>query len=144
MLDFLRLDEAHLEVLDEWFKDEEVLLRLGGILPLSNWFQYVQKSPYYWAWLVQEQGRPVGAIWMEKDIDFLTSIALLTHPQLRNQGYGTKMLQTLLKRPEISRAQKIEVGIEPDNLASLSCFRKAGFNETGFDKDGFRILTLEL
>ncbi|MFS0616063.1 GNAT family N-acetyltransferase [Lederbergia ruris] len=144
MLDFYRLDEVHLEVLDEWFKDEEVLHRLGGTLPLNNWFQYVQKSPYYWAWLVQEQGRPVGAIWMEMDINFSTSIALLTHPQLRNKGYGTKMLQTLLQRPELSQAEKIEVGIEPDNPSSLKCFKHIGFKEEGFDADGFMILTLEL
>ncbi|GIN71344.1 hypothetical protein J14TS2_18190 [Bacillus sp. J14TS2] len=71
------------------------------------------------------------------------SIALLTHPQLRNKGYGTKMLQTFLQRPELLRTQKIEVGIEPDNFASLSCFKHAGFKEEGVDANGFMILTLE-
>ncbi|MBO0992286.1 hypothetical protein IPU53_04415 [Bacillus sp. SD088] len=63
---------------------------------------------------------------------------------MRNKRYGTKMLQTLLQRPELSLAQKNEVGIEPDNLASLSCFKHVGFKEEGFDADGFMILTLEL
>ncbi|WP_062104328.1 GNAT family N-acetyltransferase [Bacillus niameyensis] len=118
--------------------------RLSGTLPLNQWFRYVQESPYYWAWLVYEGEVPIGQIDMEMYTDFSASISLLTNPRLRNKGFGKKMLNTLLQRPEMVRVQKLVVYVEIDNLASLACFKHVGFIENGIDEDGLQILTLEL
>lgn len=144
MLVFRELDDSGLEILEEWFKDPEVLKRLGGTLPLKGWFQYVQQSPNYFAWLAYENGKPVGQLAMEVDADFSAAISLLTSPELRNKGYGKRMLNTLLQRPELSSVQIIKVGIEPDNKASLQCFKNAGYIEKGLDEEGFITLTLAL
>lgn len=135
-LDFKKLDQDGLSILEEWFKDTEVLNRLNGIIPLQQWYNYVEQSSDYFAWIVLEQGVPVGQISVELYEDQTGAISILTKPQLRYKGYGTKMLQALLKRAELSSTEMIKVGIEIDNHASIKCFKKVGFVEHGFDKDG--------
>ncbi|MEK3886506.1 hypothetical protein [Bacillus sp. FSL K6-3431] len=54
------------------------------------------------------------------------------------------MLNTLIQKSELSSVQIIKVSIEPDNIASLHCFKQAGFIEEGLDKEGFITLSLNL
>ena len=54
-MDFQELDYKRLNILEEWFKDSEVLNRLSGTLPLERWFQFVQQSPNYFAWMVYDK-----------------------------------------------------------------------------------------
>ncbi|UVI29417.1 GNAT family N-acetyltransferase [Paenibacillus spongiae] len=135
-MEFIELDQEGLVILEERFQDPEVLEWLSGTLPLEQWFHYVQQSPDYHAWIVYEAGHPVGQIDVEIYTDGTAAISLLTNPQLRYKGYGKRMVETLLKRPEISSVQMIKIGIEPDNIASLNCFRKVGFIEQGLDDEG--------
>ncbi|WP_422661272.1 GNAT family N-acetyltransferase [Paenibacillus sp. EC2-1] len=143
-MDFQKLDQDGLTVLEEWFKDAEVLNRLNGRVPLLQWYNYVEQSPDYFAWMVFENGVSIGQITVELYEDQTAAIDILTNPQLRYKGYGTKMLQTLLKRSELSSTQMIKVGIETDNHASINCFKKVGFVEHGLDKDGLLELTYYL
>lgn len=140
-MDFHKLDSDGLSILEEWYKDPEVLNRLSGTLPLLQWYNYVEQSSDYYAWMVLENGVPVGQISVELYEDRTAGISILTNPQLRYKGYGTKMLQSLLKRSELSLTQMIKVGIETDNHASIQCFKKVGFVEDGLDKDGLVELT---
>lgn len=144
VLVFRELNERHLHILEEWFQDDEVLKRLGGLLPIEQWFQYVKGSEDSWAWIVFSEEVPVGNLYLEVLEDSSAYISLLTNPELRNRGYGKKMLKTFLQRPEINKVDKIEVAIETDNIASLACFKHVGFKENGMDEDGLQILTLQL
>ncbi|WP_274364748.1 GNAT family N-acetyltransferase [Paenibacillus thermotolerans] len=143
-MEFVELDLEGLQVLEEWFKDPEVLKRLTGKQPLRQWFQNVQQSSNYWAWMVTQEGQPVGQIAIEIYSDRTAALSLLTHPQLRSQGYGKRMLEQLLLRPELAEAVSIKANIEPDNIASVKCFTKAGFTEQGTDEYGYLVFTYSL
>ncbi|WP_421617603.1 GNAT family N-acetyltransferase [Brevibacillus sp. TJ4] len=143
-MEFFELDQNRLAILEQWFTDHEVAQRLNGMLPLQEWFDYVQRNPDYFSWMVYVDSQPVGNIDLERYTDGTASVSLLTNPSLRNQGYGKRMIDALLKRPELSSVETIEIGIEQDNIASIKCFRKAGFIEHGLDEDGFVLLTYPL
>lgn len=137
MLKFIELSHNSLQILEEWYEDEEVLRRLGGKLLLKQWFDYVQQNPNYFSWIVFENNEPVGNIDVEIEEDQTAYIGLLTNPSKRNQGYGKKMLKMLLEREELSQGAIIKAGIETDNMACIRCFQSVGFTEDGLDEDGF-------
>lgn len=143
-MEFVELNLEELKILDEWFKDKELMDRLGGTLPLQEWFGYVQKNPKYYTWMAYSKSTPIGQINLEISPDYSASINVLTNPILRNKGYGKMMLNTLLQRPELSTVKVIEVGIEQDNTASLHIFKQVGFIEEGIDEDGFINFSLKL
>lgn len=143
-MEFIELNHEELKILDEWFKDEELMNRLGGTLPLKDWFGYVQKNPDYYTWMAYSKSIPVGQINLEVSPDHSASIGIMTNPALRNKGYGKMMLNTLLQRPEISTVEVIEVGIEQDNIASIHCFKQVGFIEEGIDEDDYINFSLKL
>lgn len=143
-MDLIEFNDDGLELLEEWFKDNEVLNRLGGTLPLERWHQYVQKNPNYYAWMAYEKDDPVGQIEIEIYSDNSSAMSILTNPVLRHKGYGKKMLHALLQKSEISTVQMIKVGIESDNIASLNFFKQAGFMEESIDDEGFLVYSLNL
>ncbi|AZN41702.1 GNAT family N-acetyltransferase [Paenibacillus albus] len=143
-MDFKKLDLEGLSILEEWFKDPEVLKWLSGTLPLNRWYEYVEQSPSYFAWMVYEEGSRIGQISLEIYSDNTASIEILTNPPLRNKGYGKRMLEAFLTRPELATVQTIKVGIEHDNITSLNCFKKIGFVEQEFDLEGLVTLTFSL
>jgi hypothetical protein len=55
LLEFIELNHEGLEILEMWFKDEELLNRLGGTLPLQGWYEYIQQSPNYFTWMVDDR-----------------------------------------------------------------------------------------
>lgn len=138
---FKELKEEDLVFLEEWYKDEEVLKRLGGTLPLNRWFCYVQQNNNYYAWIVHEDIIPAGQVALELYPDCSASISILINPSYRNNGFGQKILKALLQKTELSAVQIIKVGIETDNVASLQCFKKVGFIEEGLDMDGLIALS---
>lgn len=143
-MEFVELTHEELKILDEWFKDKELMDRLGGILPLQDWFGFVQENPNYYTWMVYSKGTAVGQISLEISSDNSASISILTNPALLNQGYGKKMINTLLQRPEISTVEIIKVGIEQDNIVSRHIFKQVGFIEEGIDEDNFINFSLKL
>lgn len=143
-MEFLLVNHNDLEILEVWFKDKELILRLGGTLPLHQWFQYVIGNPNYYAWMVYENNVPVGQINLEIYDDFSAFVSILTNPKLRNRGYGKRILEMLLNRQELSIVKIIKVEIEPDNLASLHCFKKVGFIEEGINNEGYINLALKV
>ncbi|WP_158289282.1 GNAT family N-acetyltransferase [Paenibacillus flagellatus] len=136
-MEFVRLEQEGLALLKQWFQDPEALRRLSGMLPLERWLPFVLQNPDYYAWIVYESGQPVGQIDAETEADGTAYVSLLVNPGLRGRGYGSRMLAALLQRPELTAVRRWEAGIEPDNIASIRCFRKAGFVEQEVDEDGF-------
>ncbi|MFC3769098.1 HAD-IA family hydrolase [Paenibacillus sp. GCM10012303] len=140
-LDFVPLDREGLALLEAWFQDPEVRSWLGGILPLDRWYRFVQQSSDYYAWNVYENGSAVGHIHIETYADRTASVGLLVHPAMRFRGYGARLLQYLLDRPELMGIETVKAYVETENRASLRCFQKAGFIEEGLDPDGLVVFT---
>lgn len=133
------MKQADLSTLQSWFEDKELSKRLGGMLPLQKYFDYVQSESNYFAWMALEGDTPVGAVFMENEAGEPQSFAFLVKPELRSGGYGKRILQKLMAQPELSNAEEWKVGIEPDNIASQRCLASVGFvPESGIeDAEGF-------
>ena len=133
------MGQSDLVILQSWFEDEELSERLGGMLPLQQYFDYVQSEPNYFAWMTLEGDTPVGAAFMQVESGEPQGFAFLVKPVLRSRGYGRLIVQKLMAQPEASTAKEWKVGIESDNIASQRCLASVGFvPESGVaDEEGF-------
>jgi RimJ/RimL family protein N-acetyltransferase len=133
------LDEAGLSTLEAWFRDAELRRRMGGSLPLGRWFAFMRSEPGYLAWMAQEEHFPVGMVSLETSPDETASVGLIVKPELRNRGYGKRILREVLSRAEVAPLRALEVGVEADNSAGLRCAAAVGFSgwTSEPDADGF-------
>lgn len=133
----VEMKQTDLATLRLWFEDRELSKRLGGMLPLEKYFDYVQSEPDYFAWMALEGANSVGAVFMQIEPGEPQGFVVLVKPELRSQGYGRSIIRQLM-----AQAQGIgewKVGIEPDNIASRRCHEAAGFvPQSGVaDNEGF-------
>lgn len=133
------MEQSDLPTLEAWFKDQELRQRLGGMLPLQDYFDYVQGESNYFAWIAQDGDVPVGAAFIQIEPGEPQSCAFLVNPVLRSQGYGRLILQQLMAQPEAGAVKQWKVGIEADNIPSQRCVTAVGFvPENGIeDEEGF-------
>lgn len=133
------MEQSDLPTLQTWFEDAELRRRLGGMLPLQKYFDYVQSEADYFAWMALEGDTPVGAAFIQVEPGEPQSFAFLVNPGLRSQGYGRLIVQQLMARPEAALVEVWKVGIEPDNLASQRCLASVGFGleNRAEDEEGF-------
>jgi RimJ/RimL family protein N-acetyltransferase len=120
-----------------WFEDEELRKRLGGMLPLDRFLDYVQSETDYFAWMAWEGDEPVGAGFFEKSEP--QSFGFLVRPELRGRGYGRLIARALMASPEAAAVQQWKVGIESDNIANQQCIASIGFvpENDEVDEEGF-------
>jgi RimJ/RimL family protein N-acetyltransferase len=140
------LNESGLSVLETWFQDAELRKRLGGMLPLRRWFDYVRTDPGRFIWMAYEQGAPVGFLDLETFGGHTAWVTLLVNPELRNRGYGTRILRALFSRPEVTSLKRVKAVAERENIASLRILWSLGFGVEWAERDeeGFVILTYGL
>jgi len=134
-----KIDVSNLSALETWFQDSELQTRLGGMLPLEQYLNLVHTTPNRETWMAYVKNTPVGLVDLEFYSDNTASISLLVNPELRNCGYGRKILNTALSQPEVATLKVIEAMTEADNAASLRCFKSIGFIEqfSEPDEEGF-------
>ena len=142
-LTFHLLDESELLLLDTWFQDVELRRRMQP--PTLQWFGYITKAPGCYAWMVYEGDTALGQLQLDTYEDNTGSVGFAVNPQLRNQGYGKKILRVFLRRPEVTRLEQLEARIEADNPASIRCFQQAAFRQAGSepDSEGFLRFTYQ-
>lgn len=121
--------------LRSWFADEELSRRLS--FPTDEWFSYVTTTDTVRCWLALADNRIIAQIQVDRaglDHGYLD---FFLRPDLRGQGRGADVLTQFLSGP--GRSYPVLEGvIEPDNLASIACFRRCGFSiSSGPDADGF-------
>jgi len=136
-LSFVPIDEPGLRVLETWFDDPELQRRYSR--PDQTWFDYVCNEPGVHAWMICESGAPVGHLQLDTDIEATGYIGLVVKPELRNRGYGKRVLRAFLERPEAGRLDRIVGCAEVDNVASHRCVEAVGFVQQGAepDEEGF-------
>ena len=134
---FVLIDESGLRVLETWFDDPELQRRYSR--PDRTWFDYVCNEAGVRAWMIHENGAPVGHLQLDTDADGTGHIGLVVKPELRNRGYGKRILRAFLGRPEVRRLNTIVGCAEVDNVASHRCVRAVGFVQQGTepDEEGF-------
>ena len=134
---FKSLDEAGFSTLRSWFNDPELQRRFE--YPTRIWFNYVCNEPKVYAWLIQEDTLPVGQLQLDIETDQIGYLGFYVKPELRNQGFGQRILRTFLAKSVVSSLKRIVATAEADNLASHYRLKAVGFiqDESKPDEDGF-------
>jgi RimJ/RimL family protein N-acetyltransferase len=126
---FAPVDEAAYQVLASWFEDPELRQRYNR--PTQPWLDYVRKQPGVHAWMILEDNQPVGLLQLDIDAANTGYIGYYVKPALRGQGYGRRLLQAFLARPEVQGLHRVIGSVAPDNAASIRCLLSAGFVPMG-------------
>jgi RimJ/RimL family protein N-acetyltransferase len=136
-LTFRIIAEQEYQLLKTWFDDAEMEQRLS--FPTDQWFDYVRQTPGTYAWMIFDADMPVGYVQLGIEEDKRAYLAFGVKAEWRGKGYGRRILQALVNRPEVAGLASIEGGIQADNISSQRCVIAAGFraqSETP-DADGF-------
>jgi RimJ/RimL family protein N-acetyltransferase len=129
------LAEADVSTLEAWLEDPDVRRRLGGALPVREWCEFVADEPDYYALMAWDRDSPVGFAAFEVYEDRWATMFHLVGLQFRNRGYGKAILRAVLALPEVERLEWVEASVEPDNEASIRCYRWAGFEQPSPEPD---------
>lgn len=118
-----------------WFGDAELFRRVA--FPDGSWWNHVSIDPGACSWLAWSRGQALAQVQVDRDADGCGWISLAVRPDRRGQGLGSQVLAAFLAGPGRDYPRLCGC-IEPDNLASLACFRRCGF-EVGAkpDDEGF-------
>jgi len=139
------LVRADLDLLREWFKDPETAARLGGMLPLEEWFENTKSLAGQANWLAYDGEAPVGHACLESYADGSASFALLVRPDLRRKGWGKRLAEAVIAHAKETGVTILNGYAEGDNAASIKLMESAGFRQTaGPDEDGFYTYSMEL
>lgn len=68
--EFRLFQKEDIEWLQTWFEDGEVQKRLEGMMPLHDWYDFVEENENYQVWAALQGGKPVGAVMVEVEEDF--------------------------------------------------------------------------
>lgn len=123
---FEPLDHSHLPVIKNWFSDSDTQRWVEE--PSDRLVSYINSEPQYYAWVATQESEAVGLVFCEIEKE-VGSVYLIVNPGLRRRGYSRRILHQLKRRPEIAGASALIAEIDPKNVASLVCFRSAGFSE---------------
>jgi len=121
-----------------WFMDHELSRRLA--YPTDEWFSHVGGENVRCWKAVDMDGMPFGVVQVDQDASGAGFLALAVCPEIRGNGYGTRLLRAFIQGP--GRAyRELRCSVETDHVSSLACLRRCGFEQTGHvDDDGFVIL----
>ncbi len=121
---FRLLNETDLPILRSWFEDAELSRRLS--FPTDDWFAHVT-SPAACCWIgVDDAGEIVARVQVDREDAERGYIDLTVRPDLRGRGLGVAVLGSFILGPG-SAYPILEGRIAPDNVASLACVRRCGF-----------------
>lgn len=70
-------------------------------------------------------------------------VSLVVVPDHRGRGVGTGALEALGRHAAALGLVRLCLRVEPDNLAALGCYQRAGFRATGWD-EGLRTMERDL
>jgi RimJ/RimL family protein N-acetyltransferase len=138
-LSFVPVDEPGLHLLQSWFEDDE--FEQHYYRPTDTWLEYVCNKPGVHAWIIYEDGVPVGHLQLDTEADGTGYVGLVVKPELRSRGYGKRILRALLDRPEVRWLKRIVGTAEADNVASHRCLQATGFLQQGSEPDEEGFLT---
>lgn len=85
----------------------------------------------YPMWLLERQGVIVGYGVLSIAAGEAHVLNLCTAPGSEGQGWGARMLQTLLKIARGHGARRVFLEVRPSNPRAIALYERSGFNEIG-------------
>lgn len=93
---------------------------------LKNYFNYVTSTDNVYYYKMIKNNDIIGGIHCEI-IDTVLHLSIFINPLFQNQGYGTKILNGLIKNKFNFNITEIIANIEYNNIKSINLFKKVGF-----------------
>lgn len=120
------LNKTYLQQITEWHKEPETLYRVS-IEDTDTWFKSVSSNLDYFVWVAREDNELVGEVIVEIIEYKKAVIAFIVNPVLRKQGYGKKLIRSLVDYRFLKDINEFEAWIDEDNLGSIKCVEAVGF-----------------
>ena len=92
-----------------------------------TWLKSVLSDNTIFLYMAEEGKRVVGEIRFDVDGD-QAEVGLVVKERGRGQGYGVEMITEGMKLVPV---EKFRARIDPENVASRKCFKRAGFSRVG-------------
>lgn len=131
---FREIAPKDLATLRSWFADAELAERLS--YPDEAWLGHVGGNGAAGWVALDDTGSIVAQVQVDRADAFTGDLAFAIRPDFRGRGYGKAVLRAFLAG-EGQNYHRLEGFIEPDNVASLACVRRCGFEVAAVaNKDG--------
>jgi RimJ/RimL family protein N-acetyltransferase len=105
------------------------------------WFVRKLEEPGCVLLIVEEAGRPIGQVRLDRVGPDLGELSIGLAPEVRGRGLGREALrQAVLEAPRLLDVTNIRAVVKHGNDASLAAFRAAGFRIIGDDGESVELL----
>jgi ribosomal-protein-alanine N-acetyltransferase len=89
----------------------------------------------YYCWLALQQQNIVGHAVISVTAGESHMLNLSIAREHQRKGYGRQFIEFLIDEARERNAQTMLLEVRPSNVAAISCYNSAGFNEIGCRKD---------
>lgn len=118
----------------KWWRDEELIKLTSGILkPLSNkeveeYFSALYKNKRNRHFIITLNQKAIGHISLvERKNNWHETQIIIGEKRYWGKGYGTKAIQSLIKRAKRFKISKIYLEVRPNNIRAINAYEKCGF-----------------
>lgn len=93
-----------------------------------------------WSYIISD-GRPIGAIWLEKEHTCLSTAKLgifIAEKDMRCKGIGRKAIEQFIQRNKKElKLNQVTLNVRKENIRAIRCYEKCGFvSEQQYEKPG--------
>ena len=143
MLHFNKFETQDKELIDTWFKSDELGMKFLSSYITDNFLHLIDFKKRY-LWIVLNEDLPIGFFDLEIETKEKGYFSFYISPDYRGKGIGFNLLKEALKLPEPMSVKMLEGGVEKDNLSSIKTLEKAGFKYVETDEDGMLMYQLSI
>lgn len=88
----------------------------------------------YYCWICEDKDKVFGYAIMSVAVDEAHILNICVAPDNRGQGWGKKMLQTMIETATAKAADTLLLEVRESNTTALMMYQNCGFNEIGVRK----------
>ena len=120
--------------LREWFTDKETKQRMGGMLPLEDFYNNTKEISNINHTVALGDETIYAFVSTETDEQDKCYISIIVNPNYRRQGIGYQVINEICR---LHAKYNIYASIETNNTPSISLFTKCGFVNSNITVDGY-------
>ena len=129
------IDKLDGKLLEEWFSNDSTgKQHLDSYSNPAKWFQLLEKPSRY-GYIVMDDEKEIGFIDLELLDAETGAFSIYIAPRFRGLGMCKEVLSELVEIAKSLRLKRITAGVTPQNIHSMKCLQKYGF-ETINHEDG--------
>lgn len=95
-----------------------------------RWAERLLGDPRVFAFTAESQDGPVGFARLDLGPDRVAELTIAVARAERQRGVGGQLLQLVLAEAKALRIRRVQALVDPQNVAAMQFFARAGFDET--------------